>query len=108
MGSQDTNFGREGIRELRPGALLDGRYRIQAALGRGGMGVVYLATDLETGARRAVKVLHGRRTGAHDLSRFKREFRAASRLRHPHCVRAFDLGCAEGAWYFAMDYAAGG
>jgi eukaryotic-like serine/threonine-protein kinase len=94
--------------------VLAGRYRIDRQLGAGGMGVVYLAHDLTSDRTCALKLLHRHRVGPHGLYRFKREFRAASRLDHPNCLRAQvldrwdDGGHHGGGWFFTMDHAAGG
>jgi serine/threonine-protein kinase len=79
--------------DLRPGALLGGRWRIEGVIGTGGMGSVYRAEHVHVGRRAAVKVLHA------DLSRnepererFRREARVASRLHSPHVVEVLDFG----------------
>ncbi len=79
----------------QPGDLFADRYRIDELIGEGGMGSVYRATEIETAEECALKVLRPRLGQAFDLIRFKREFRAASRLEHPNCVRAFELGASE-------------
>jgi serine/threonine protein kinase/tetratricopeptide (TPR) repeat protein len=97
-----------GFAPLAVGALLGERYRIEAPLGRGGMGFVFAAHDGETGRDCALKVLASRSTNPVALSRFKREFRAASRLSHPNCVRVFDLQHVGDLWYFTMELVSGG
>jgi serine/threonine-protein kinase len=75
------------------GRLLDGRYRVGARLGAGGVGVVYAAEHAEIKKPVALKVLHsshGRTEQARQ--RFEREARAASRLSHPACVSVIDFG----------------
>jgi tetratricopeptide (TPR) repeat protein len=90
-------------------ALLGERYARGARLGQGGMGTVFEARDTRTGARIAVKVLHPDRSSPDDLVRFKREFRAAARLAHPHCLPVFELDRGpQGEWFYTMEFAPGG
>jgi hypothetical protein len=85
-----------GIAGLLTGRSLCGRYRIEAVIGRGGMGAVYRATDERLGRAVAVKVIgitaadseeHGRLQ-----ARFLREARAAAALHHPNVVSVYDFG----------------
>src|SRR5205823_1619016 len=70
------------------GRVLDGKYKVLARLGGGGIGVVYRAEQLRTGAEVAIKVLHAQFvTEASFLERFRREARAAAKLNHPNIVR---------------------
>jgi serine/threonine-protein kinase len=69
------------------GHVLDGKYRIDRLLGRGGMGEVYAGMHMQLERPVAVKVMHGE-LGA-DVSfaaRFVREARTAARLEHPNAV----------------------
>jgi tetratricopeptide (TPR) repeat protein len=84
------------------------RYQVGRMLGRGGMGVVYLAQDRESGETLALKLLHPSRVDADNIARFKREFRAAARFDHPSCLRVFDLDSSEGRWFYTMELAPGG
>jgi tetratricopeptide (TPR) repeat protein len=79
---------------------------VEERIGKGGMGAVYRAVDMVSGARVALKRL-GRPT-ASALVRFKREFHAARRLSHPNCVRVFELGQHESSWFFTMEVVDGG
>jgi serine/threonine-protein kinase len=91
--------------ELRPGTVLDGRWRIEALLGTGGMGAVYRAEHVHIGRKAAVKVLHADLSrSAAERDRFRREARVATRLRSPHVVEVFDFGeDAAGRPYLAME-----
>src|SRR4051794_23379760 len=76
-----------------PGAVLAGRYRIVAALGKGGMGEVYRADDLALGQPVALKFLPEHLAGDPDrLQRFRKEVAVARRVSHPNCCRVYDLG----------------
>ena len=74
------------------GQTLDEKYRIERELGRGGMGTVYLATHVGTGRPVAVKVIAPQFMESSEfVERFRREARAAGRLRHPNVVDVTDL-----------------
>jgi serine/threonine-protein kinase len=86
--------------DLHPDPLLGktiaGKYRVEALLGRGGMGAVYEATHLAINKRVALKFLY--RDSAHDLDavlRFQREAEAASAVESEHIVQIFDSGASE-------------
>ncbi len=92
---------------LNEGQILDGKYRIEALLGKGGMGVVVSATHLALGQRVAIKVLLDA-ASAEDRARFLREAKAAVRLRGEHVARAIDVGELEtGEPYIVMEYLEG-
>jgi serine/threonine protein kinase len=86
------------------------QFRLLHELGRGGMGVVYLAEDQETGERCAVKVLHPQLTEDEtSVARFQTEARAASAINHHAIIRLRgDIGrLSDGRWYFVMEYVDG-
>ena len=86
------------------GQVLDGRYRIEAKLGEGGMGGVYRALHLKLERPVAVKVLHETFRDAKDVvQRFEREARTLSTLQHPNIVTITDFGVAEGLPYLVME-----
>jgi serine/threonine protein kinase len=91
------------------GLVLDGRYRLETLLGRGGMGRVYRATHLGLGRAVAVKLLDAPLIdGADAHRRFEREAQAAGRLRHRNCVGVTDFGAAAGGnRYLVMELAEG-
>jgi GAF domain-containing protein len=75
---------------------LDGKYRLDRLIGKGGMGAVYEARDLQLDRNVAVKILLGRTFGdPRALRRFHREARAAARLNHPNIVSIYDFGPLE-------------
>jgi eukaryotic-like serine/threonine-protein kinase len=84
-------------------------YEVLRELGRGGMGVVYLARQLGLGRPVALKMLLA---GAHadvaQLARFRTEGEAIARLRHTNIVQIHDTGVHDGLPYFALEYVEGG
>ncbi|GAA3208094.1 serine/threonine-protein kinase [Actinocorallia longicatena] len=81
---------------MRRDLTLDGRYRLEALIGRGGMGEVWRATDLRLGRAVAVKLLPTERVGdGQALRRFEREATAAAALRHRGITVVFDSGTDE-------------
>jgi serine/threonine protein kinase len=91
------------------GKVLDEKYRLERQLGRGGMGAVYLATHLGTERYVALKLITPQFMGNREfVARFKREARAAGRLRHPNVVDVTDFGFAhpggEAVAYLVMEY----
>jgi hypothetical protein len=88
---------------------LDGKYRLERALGRGGFGVVYEASDLRLQRRVAAKVMMGSSFGdVTALRRFEREARAAARIDHRHITRVYDYGAVgSGGAYLIMELVAG-
>lgn len=113
----------------RPGLTLRERYRLDSEIGRGAMGIVFRATDLELLRPVAVKVLADRLSGStreqeaaagetpaspvkvitaatgtsDQRSRFMREARAAAALNHPHIVAIYDVGEDHGFPFFVME-----
>jgi serine/threonine protein kinase len=76
--------------------VLDGTYRLGARIGEGGMGAVYAARHLGTDRPVAIKVLLPEVVGnPRAIERFRREARAAGRLRHPNVVDVTDFGVAQ-------------
>ncbi|MBD0325314.1 MAG: protein kinase, partial [Pyrinomonadaceae bacterium] len=99
------------MRELERfiGEVLDEKYRLDRLLGRGGMGAVYLATHLGTERPVALKIITPQLMKNDEfVERFKREARAAGRLRHPNVVDVTDFGFAavgtERVAYLVMEY----
>ena len=89
-------------------AALAGEYSLQRELGRGGMGIVYLARDVQLDRDVAIKVLPPRlaETTA-SRERFVREARTAAGLSHPHIVPIHRVGEAGGFAFFVMSYVEG-
>jgi serine/threonine-protein kinase len=90
------------------GRILDGRYRIEDRIARGGMATVYAATDLRLDRYVAIKVMHA--SLAEDsafVSRFVREAKSAARLSDPHVVAVYDQGEDSGLIYLVMEFVPG-
>ncbi len=86
-----------------------GPFRLECELGRGGMGVVYLAqrNDGEFAQKVAIKLVH-RGLGTEEMQRrFRRERQTLAALDHPHIARLFDGGVTEDLPYFVMEYVEG-
>src|ERR1043165_6892216 len=104
--SQDTRIlSRDEIvnSAIMPGAVLRERYRLESEIGRGGMGIVYRATDLELHREVAVKVLPTSGSSLDSRQRLLREARAAAALNHPHIISVHDIGEANGSPFFVME-----
>ncbi|HEX5271620.1 MAG TPA: serine/threonine-protein kinase [Gemmataceae bacterium] len=82
-------------------------YGLIRVLGRGGMGVVYLARHVALNRLVALKMLSDVRASAGQVARFRGEAEALARLRHPNVVPIYDVGEFEGHPYFTMEYVAG-
>lgn len=92
---------------LRPGVTL-GDYEIQQELGRGGMGVVYLAKHKLMRRVVAIKVLSVAASSDPELvQRFLREVEMAAVLNHPHVVTAYDAQQIDGLTYLVLEYVPG-
>jgi serine/threonine-protein kinase len=98
------------------GAGIEGRslpdipgYEILGELGRGGMGVVYLARQVRLNRPCALKmILAGVHAGPDAILRFQAEAKTIARLRHPNIVQIYALGDHDGRSYFEMEYVEGG
>ena len=88
------------------GRVFEGRYRIESLLGRGGMGAVYLATQITMNKMVAVKVVKPEfSVNTEAAKRFHREAKAASSLSHPHTIRVFDFGqTPQRVLFMAMEF----
>src|SRR6185295_4819967 len=85
-------------------AALGPQYRLDRELGRGGMGVVYRATDTALDRPVAIKVVHPELASHASIARrFLAEARTIARLRHPNIVTVHAAGTADGLLYYVMD-----
>jgi CheY-like chemotaxis protein len=96
-------------RDLRPGLVIDGRYRLEGRVGAGNFGTVYKARHLELEHTVAVKVLQATAiTDPDAMTRFRREGITACRVRHPNAVAVLDFGItSRGVAYLVMELLAG-
>ncbi len=91
------------------GRVVNGKFRVEALVGQGGMGRVYRAKHLTLDRPVVLKMLHKDfSTDPQVVQRFQREARAASRLNHPNSIAVLDFGEAEdGTLFMAMEFLAG-
>src|SRR6516225_2272621 len=99
----DTTVARPPI-----GQLLDGRYRVESLIARGGMATVYLGTDTRLERTVALKIMHAELASDEDfVRRFVAEARSVARLSHPNVVTVYDQGADGPTLYLAMEYVPG-
>jgi tRNA A-37 threonylcarbamoyl transferase component Bud32 len=90
------------------GTCLNGRYRLDAQIGAGGMSTVYRAFDMTLERQVAVKLMHREIASDSDqLERFRREARSVAQLSHPHIVGVIDAGEEDGRPYIVFEYVEG-
>ncbi|MFF3722252.1 protein kinase [Streptomyces erythrochromogenes] len=85
------------------GRHIGGRYRLEALLGRGGMGEVWRAHDLRLDRKVAIKFLPPDLADGHVVDRFHREARVTARLQHPGITQVFDSGAQDGQLHLVME-----
>jgi serine/threonine-protein kinase len=94
--------------DTRQGTILSNRYLIAEEIGMGGMGNVYRATDLRTGADVAVKIPHAfLARNPEYMERLRREAQIAASVYSPRVVRVMDLDVHDGTPYLVMEYVPG-
>lgn len=99
----DTTLARPPI-----GQVLDGRYRVESLIARGGMATVYLGTDTRLDRTVALKIMHAELANDEDfVRRFVGEARSVARLSHPNVVTVFDQGADGRTLYLAMEHVPG-
>jgi serine/threonine-protein kinase len=99
----DTTLARPPI-----GQLLDGRYRVESLIARGGMATVYLGTDTRLERTVALKIMHAELANDEDfVRRFVGEARSVAQLSHPNVVTVYDQGADGQILYLAMEYVPG-
>src|SRR3990172_5541204 len=89
------------------GTKLSNRYEITREIGRGGMGVVYLARDPVLDRDVAVKVITPDMVSAESAERFRREARVVAKMDHPAIVTVYDSGEHDGSLFFVMPFVEG-
>jgi eukaryotic-like serine/threonine-protein kinase len=84
-----------------------GPYSVERELGRGGMGVVYEASQREPSRRVAIKIMNTQVLGPSSARRFRREMQALAQLRHPGIVQVLDAGADASRLYMVMELVRG-
>src|SRR5215472_2092066 len=94
--------------ELKEGTILAGRYEILKSLGRGGMGAVYKARDIDLDRTVALKLIRPELAKNPEiLRRLKQELILARQVTHKNVIRIFDLGQSDGIKFITMDFVEG-
>jgi serine/threonine protein kinase len=97
----------EHLKALSPGSTV-GHYNIEKAIGSGGMGEVYLATDQKLGRRVALKTLPASLASDPSfLRRFRNEAQAAANINHPHVATVYSVETIDGLQFISMEYVDG-
>src|SRR5437764_7841521 len=103
-----TKPGGSSSSAFTPGAIIAGRYRLVALLGKGGMGEVYRADDLTLDQPVALKFLpEGVAGNDARLAQLHNELRVARQVSHKNVCRLYDLGDADGRRFLTMEYVDG-
>ena len=92
---------------IGPGAKIAERYVIESEIGRGGMGVVYSARDLELGELVAMKLATGRFDDPAGPARFKQELMLCRQIAHPNVIRVHDIGVHDQRKFITMELLVG-
>ena len=101
---QDLRTARAAPEDPWVGRIVDGRYRVLEIIGRGGMGVVHRARQVQVGHEVALKRIRaGELATDEEVARFVHEARTASRLSHPNIVRIYHVEEHEGRPFFTME-----
>jgi serine/threonine protein kinase len=96
------------VQPLSPGIVVADRYRLERKLGAGGMGSVWLATDLSLDSTCAIKLVDPDKVGNEEVRvRFQREARAAAQIRSANVVDVFDHGLWQSVPFIVMEYLEG-
>src|SRR5512140_2218783 len=92
-------------RQVLPGTIIAGKYRVERVLGTGGMGIVVAAVHVQLDERVAIKLLRAERAVTPQTAeRALREARAAVKIQSPHVVRVLDVGALEdGSPFIVME-----
>ena len=105
LGAAELGIDLHATQELPAGSLFAGRYLVEEAIGRGGMGTVFRVRDQKLDEVVALKLLTLATTKA--LERFRREVKLARRVTHPNVARTHDLGEEGGVHYLTMEHVQG-
>jgi eukaryotic-like serine/threonine-protein kinase len=103
-GEHTGDYASATIEKLAPGSVFAGRYKLREQLGEGGMGVVYVADQLEPVQRRvALKLIRANLPTDKLLARFEQERQALALMDHPNIAKVYDAGVADNTPYFVME-----
>jgi serine/threonine-protein kinase PpkA len=97
----------EGVRDPQTGLYVPG-YRFERPLGKGGMAEVFLATHIESGSERVLKMLPIKDGEEEQLQRFIQEYALISQIRDPNVARIYEQSFTQSHAYIAMEYLPGG
>lgn len=102
---------RPSVNRFGVGSVIQQRYRLEAELGRGGIGIVYRAHDIPNDRDVAVKVLNIEASDARVREQFQQEARIAFQLHHPNIISVYEVGTVDGRAdsppFMVMEYVAG-
>jgi tetratricopeptide (TPR) repeat protein len=94
--------------ELTTGSTFAGKYQIIEELGKGGMGRVYKALDIEVSEKVALKLIKPEvALDRETIERFRNELKLARKIRHKNVCQMFDLNTSAGIYYITMEYVSG-
>ncbi len=95
--------------QANSGSMIGGRYRVEAVLGRGGMGIVYRSHDTELGEKVAIKLIAPELLeDPREIDRLKREIITARRVSHPNVIRIHEFGMSGRDGFVSMEVLPGG
>ncbi len=91
------------------GTVLEGRYKVMSLLGRGGMGKIYLAEQVATGRKVAIKTMLALDMDEDDqlVKFFRHEIKALAKLNHPNIAQVYDASTTSSFFYIAIEYVEG-
>lgn len=95
--------------EPEPGAVISGKYKLEDTIGKGGMALVWLASDLQMERQVVVKLMHTKLLDDGETAqRFMHECKVLAKLKHPNIVTVYDTGILNGRIpYIVMEYVRG-
>src|SRR5687768_6037688 len=104
-GDRRCKNGMVAVESGTAGAVVGGRYAIEAELATGGMGVVFRVVDRPTGRVLALKrsLAGGADSAPRNAALLEREYRTLVTLRHPHIIRVHDYGVDEVSAFYTME-----
>ena len=99
-----TKYGESSLTDMLMGVTI-GPYLVQESLGKGGMGIVYLAENTQTHKKYALKILRSsKQDEAGVAARFHKEKHVLEKLKSPYIIQYYDAGCYNGLDYIVLEY----